>query len=329
MDAIEALGLPESRWVDLGGPVHYREWPGPVEGPTFVLVHGLGGSLLNWAPVAPGLADWGRVVAVDLAGFGLTPLEGRSAGVTANRRLLRAFIQALELPPVILVGNSMGGMVSLLQAARAPETVRALVLVDAAFPRGSVRASQFSPRVAVLFAAYSVSLVGERVAKWRANRLGPEGLVTETLRLCAPHPELIDPTLVAALIEQARIRMEFDYATPAFLEAARAIFRANVIPTKYRSLVRSLRQPALVLHGDRDRLVPVGGAVEAARTHANWTLEILPGLGHIPQMEAPQLWLEKVEAWLPTILDALEQPAGPRMGQFTGHSPEKGTNLGD
>src|SRR5436190_16950313 len=44
-----------------------------------------------------------------------------------------------------------------------------------------------------------------------------------------------------------------------------SIFRANVVPTKYRSLVRSITQPALVLHGDRDRLVPVGGAVEAAR----------------------------------------------------------------
>ena len=159
MDAIEALGLPPSQWIDLGGPVHYREWPGPAEGPTFVLVHGLGGSLLNWASVAPGLARWGRVVALDLAGFGLTPLERRSAGVTANRRLLGAFLKALELPPVVLVGNSMGGMVSLLQAARAPETISALVLVDAAFPRGRVRASQFSPKVAALFAAYSVSLV--------------------------------------------------------------------------------------------------------------------------------------------------------------------------
>ncbi|HJP64821.1 MAG TPA: alpha/beta fold hydrolase [Actinomycetota bacterium] len=306
MDAIEALGLPPSQWIDLDGPVHYREWVGPADGPTFVLVHGLGGSLLNWAGVAPGLAEWGRVVAVDLAGFGLTPLEGRSAGVSANRRLLRGFLHTLELPKVVLVGNSMGGMVSMLQAARDPDSVRALILVDAAFPRGRVRASQFSPKVAALFAAYSVSLVGERVARWRQRRLGAEGLVHETLRLCAPHPERIDPTLVAALIEQARLRMEFDYATPAFLEAARAIFRANVAPAKYRSLVRSVPHPALVIHGDQDRLVPVGGATEAARAHANWTLEVLPGLGHIPQMEAPELWLEKVEAWLPSILEPSE-----------------------
>lgn len=306
MDAIEALGLPPSQWVDLDGPVHYREWMGPADGPTFVLVHGLGGSLLNWAGVAPGLAERGRVVALDLAGFGLTPLEGRSAGVTANRRLLREFLGAMRLPPAVLVGNSMGGMVSMLQAVRSLESVRALILVDAAFPRGRIRANEFSPRIAGMFAAYSISLVGERVARWRQRRLGPEGLVRETLNLCAPHPERIDPALVAALVEQARLRMEFDYATPAFLEAARAIFRANVVPAKYRSLVRSIRQPALVLHGDQDRLVPVGGAVEAASAHANWTLEILPGLGHIPQMEAPGLWLEKVERWLPTLIESGE-----------------------
>jgi pimeloyl-ACP methyl ester carboxylesterase len=301
MDPIEALGLPPSQWVDVNGPVHYREWSGPGGGPVFVCVHGLGGSMLNWTPVAPGLARRGRVVALDLAGFGFTPLQGRSAGVPAQRRLLREFMARLELPPAILVGNSMGGMVSMLHAARNPETVSALVLVDAAFPRGRVRASQFSPRTAALFAAYSVSLIGERVARWRQRRLGPEGLIRETLRLCSPHPERIDRQLVAALIEQARLRLEFDYATPAFLEAARAILMANVIPTKYRSLVLAIRQPALVLHGDGDRLVPVGGAVETARAHPNWTLEILKDVGHIPQMEVPDRWLEAVERWLPTV----------------------------
>jgi pimeloyl-ACP methyl ester carboxylesterase len=302
MDPIEALGLPDSQWVDVNGPVHYREWTGPGHGPVFVCVHGLGGSMLNWAPVAPGLARWGRVVALDLAGFGFTPLEGRSAGVRDQRRLLRGFLSAMELGRVILVGNSMGGMVSLLQAARAPETVSSLILVDAAFPRGRVRASQVSPRIAGLFAAYSIGWVGERVAKWRADRLGAEGLVNETLRVCSPHPERIDPLLRAALVEQARRRMQFDYATPAFLEAARAIFRANVIPTKYRSLVRSVGQPALVVHGDRDRLVPLSGAVEAARAHPNWTLEVLRDVGHIPQMEAPERWLEVVERWLSSLL---------------------------
>src|SRR6266508_3323277 len=92
VDAIEALELPESRWAVVGGPVHYCEWPGPLDGPIFVLVHGLGGSLLNWAPVAAGLAERGRVLALDLVGFGLTPLEGRSARVGSNWKVRNGFM---------------------------------------------------------------------------------------------------------------------------------------------------------------------------------------------------------------------------------------------
>src|SRR6266540_5052334 len=105
MEPIETLELPESQWTDVGGPVHYRDWTGPEEGPTFVCVHGLGGSLLNWALVAPGLSTRGRVLALDLAGFGLSPAAGRSAGVRSSWRLLGGFLRALELPPVVLVGK--------------------------------------------------------------------------------------------------------------------------------------------------------------------------------------------------------------------------------
>jgi len=298
VDAIDALRLPESRWVDVGGPVHYRLWEGPQSGPTFVCVHGLGGSLLNWALVAPRLARRGPVVALDLAGFGLTPLGGRGAGVGSNWKLLDGFLRALGLPPVVLIGNSMGGMVCLIQAAHAPASMESLVLVDAAFPRTRTAQGQFDPRLASLFALYSTTRVGEWLAQMRSRRLGPEGLVRETLRVAAADPFSVDPLLVQAMVEQTRRRQEFDYATPAFLAAARSIFRAQVAPGRYRALVRSVARPALVVHGARDRLVPVAAAREATAEHPNWKLVIFDDLGHIPQMEAPERWLREVEQWL-------------------------------
>jgi pimeloyl-ACP methyl ester carboxylesterase len=298
VDAIEALGLPESRWVDVGGPVHYREWPGPAAGPVFVCVHGLGGSHLNWASVAPGLARQGRVLAMDLAGFGLTPPEGRGTSVGANWRLLQGFLAALELPPAILVGNSMGGMLSLIQAAHAPQTVDALVLVDAVFPRTRAVRGQPSPRVTAAFALYSGGRVTQRFILDRMRRLGPEGLVRETFRVSAADPSTIDPALTAAQIEMTRQRMDLDYAAQAFLSAARSIFRSQVWPARYRTLVRSVRSPALVIHGVRDQLVNVLSAREASAEHENWDLVVFEDLGHIPQMEAPARWLATVEAWL-------------------------------
>jgi pimeloyl-ACP methyl ester carboxylesterase len=303
MTATDELGLPESRWVDVNGPVHYREWPGPGDGPTFVCVHGLGGSLLNWALVAPGLANRGRVLAPDLAGFGLTPSAGRSSSVTANWRLLHGFMEALRLPPVLMVGNSMGGMLALVQSAHSPETLERMILVDAAFPRVRIGTAPQPPaRVSALFALYASGRVAERFVTRRIRRLGAEGLVRETLKVCTTNPDAVDPRLVAALIEQAERRMEVTEATPAFLTAARSIFRAQVAPGRYRALVRRARTPALLIHGRDDRLVPVASAVAAAKDHDNWRLEILDGLGHIPQMEAPDRWLETVGSWLDSDL---------------------------
>src|SRR2546427_12457671 len=96
-----------SRTIDLDGPVHYADFGGT--GPTLVLVHGLGGSHLNWMAVAPALARGARVLAVDLAGFGRTPLGERSADVHAHRVLLDRFLEAGAAGPAGCVRESVGG----------------------------------------------------------------------------------------------------------------------------------------------------------------------------------------------------------------------------
>jgi pimeloyl-ACP methyl ester carboxylesterase len=298
MDADRMLELPESRWVDVRGPVHYLEWPGPADAPTFVCLHGLGGSLLNWALVAPGLAERARVLAVDLAGFGLTPPAGRRTGVGANWKLLDEFLRAMELGPAILVGNSMGGMIAMIEAAHAPERVHALVLADAVFPRTTRLDGQFRPRTSALFAIYNSRRLGLQVLNRIAARLGPEGLVREALRVSAADPSSIDPRLVQAIVELTATRNAFEHAGPAFIEAAQSIFQAQVRPARFRALVRAIPTPALVVHGALDQLVPVGAAVAAAASHPNWKLVVFDDLGHVPQMEAPERFLDAVRGWL-------------------------------
>src|SRR5580658_7670330 len=103
----------ESRTTDLEGPVHYLEGG---SGPPVVLVHGLGGSHVNWLAVAPQLARKRHVLVPDLAGFGRTPLAGRSSSIEANRALLDSFLRVIVKEPAVLVGNSMGGLISILEA---------------------------------------------------------------------------------------------------------------------------------------------------------------------------------------------------------------------
>jgi pimeloyl-ACP methyl ester carboxylesterase len=306
------LELPPSRWVDVDGPVHYREWPGPEDGPVFVCVHGLGGSLLNWALVAPGLAQRGRVLALDLAGFGLTAPGHRGTDVHANQRLLGGFLRALDLPPAVLVGNSMGGKITLLQAARAPGEVRALILVDAALPRARDPRALPSARVAATFTLYASRRLGQWFLRNRSRRLGAAGLVRETLRVCAADPSSVSPMLVQELVEMVGRRESFEYAHHAFLDAARSIVRAQVSPRPYRALVQGVRAPALVMHGALDRLIPLAAAAEAAAQHPQWELVVFTDLGHIPMMEAPARWLSAVEGWLDRMsFAATSRPPSP------------------
>jgi len=273
----------------LGGPVHVADFGG--DGDPMVLVHGLGGSHANWLAVAPQLAASFHVLAPDLAGFGLTPPAGRSASVEANAALLTALLDHIGRP-VVLVGNSMGGLVSLLVAARSPHRVRALVLLDAALPTPLRR----RPNLAVLgaFATYAVPGLGEAYVRRRAERLGPEGLVDETMKLCTVDASRIPRDVLEAHYELARRRRAFPYALDCYLEAARSIVRVLAQRRRMTALMRDVTSPTLVLSGDHDRLVDVAAARMAVRTCPSWRLEVYEGIGHLPMLEAPQRVVDSI-----------------------------------
>src|SRR5438046_10497015 len=101
------LELPEPQTADLDGSVVYRAWAGPAD-TTFVLVHGLGGSHLNWLQVAPGLSGLGRVLALDLPGFGRSPAAGRGTRVMDLRRSPSRFVAAGATGRGAVVVESLG-----------------------------------------------------------------------------------------------------------------------------------------------------------------------------------------------------------------------------
>ncbi|MDI1463651.1 alpha/beta fold hydrolase [Catellatospora sp. KI3] len=123
-----------STYADLGGPVHHVDFGGPDGTPPTVLVHGLGGSHLNWTRLAAQPTPYTRVHALDLPGFGRTPAAGRATTVTANAAVLRRYLTDVIGAPAILVGNSMGGMIATLTAAAHPDLASAVVLDDFRVP---------------------------------------------------------------------------------------------------------------------------------------------------------------------------------------------------
>jgi pimeloyl-ACP methyl ester carboxylesterase len=290
------IEVPQSRWTNIDGPVHYARWDGPDER-TLVLVHGLGGSLLSWLAVAPGLARHGRVFALDLAGFGRTPRAGRRSRVSDNRVLLSRFLAEIaDGSPVVLCGNSMGGGIAMLHAALEPSSVEGLVLSNSVFPW--VRGAYPAPIVMFGFGMYQLPRVGEWASRQRLTRLEAERAVGLGLRVIAADPSTIDPELVRLHVEMFQRQRDDADAAAAFLEAARSLMALGRRAETARSIVDAVRCPVLVIHGRLDRLVPLHYARHALEGHPTWDMRILPKVGHIPQMEAPDRWLGAVESWL-------------------------------
>jgi pimeloyl-ACP methyl ester carboxylesterase len=283
-----------SRLVDLDGPVHYLDFGG--QGPTVVLVHGLGGSHVNWLAAGPLLARAGRVLAVDLAGFGHTPPAGRSTSLRANQRLLGRFVEEVAGAPAVLVGNSMGGTTALLEAAEQPRRVAGLVLVDASLPRPP--GVPLDRLVGAAFAAYAVPGLGERFLARQRARLGPAGVAQQTLELVCVDPARVPREVVEAGLALALERAELAWADDAFLAAARSLLVLLGRSRTYLKAVAAVRAPTLMVHGSADRLVPLASARRVARLRPDWGFVVFRDVGHVPQIEVPERFAATVLRWL-------------------------------
>lgn len=275
--------------VDLDGPVHYADFGG--DGPPIVLVHGLGGSHVNWMRVGAALAELGRVVALDLAGFGRTPPDRRAPSVVANRVLLDRFLAEVVGAPALLVGNSMGGVVALLEAARRPRRVRGLVLVDPALP--PTADGRPDPRFALRGLLMLAPVVGDVIQRARVERTSPEERVGEILRLVCTDPARIPSDVVEAHVALVRDRDLMPWSVGAHLEAARSLV-LPLTPPVFARTVATVHVPTLLVHGVEDRLVPVASARRLAGWRQDWGYAELPDVGHTPMLETPDAFLESM-----------------------------------
>lgn len=276
------------------GPVHHVDHGG--SGPTMLMVHGLGGSALNWEVLAPRLTDRLHVHALDLAGHGRTPREGRRATVWANAGLVVQFIEQVIGGPVILTGNSMGGMISLLVADRRPDLVSGLVLLDPAVP-GPV-APKIDPMVLAGFAVSSLPGVGGKAMTRRANTLTPDEQVRQTLNLCTVDRSRIEPGMVTKMVDQLAERRQDPDNEMAFLQASRSVVATVARRRPLLQAMSNAKAPVLLVQGVQDRLVHVSVGRRAARRHPAWTYVEMDDCGHVPMLEHPQATADAITEWL-------------------------------
>jgi len=293
-------GAVETRTLD-GLSVTLRRWDpqrnghGDHTAPPLLLVHGLGANTVSWLPVGQPLADRHNapVIALDLAGFGYTRSVGTNATIQRNAALVIAALE--EFGPGVVVGNSMGGAITIKVSALRPDLVRGVVLVNPAL-RPVFGSPQW--RQAWLLSPMVFPPVGARLIGGRARQLGAEGMVDGTLMLVLEDPTALDRSIRDEFVTIATDRGAYPEAARAYADAAASMFWYLV-----RNLDRDLAviletHPALMVFGDRDRLVHFSSARALSARHPELDVAILEGIGHAPQLEAPQLFVDVVDEWL-------------------------------
>jgi pimeloyl-ACP methyl ester carboxylesterase len=290
--------------TDLGGPVHWIEFTSEAtgrgdKGPPIVFVHGLGGSHLNWCLLGPHLAAGRRAVALDLRGFGLTPGLRVNSTVQANARLLNRFITEVIGAPVILVGNSMGGLISILETAANPRAIDGVVLIDPALLPPQKPDWQVSGQ----FALYALPGLGSLAVARLMSTVPPEQAVQQLLQLCFADPSRADPEMIKADVALLTRRHPTTSARAAararvFLAAARSLLRVLARRHQYNAMMAGIDVPVLLIGGEDDRLVPVAAMRQAAARNPHWESVILPGVGHTPMLEVPDAVTGVIRDWL-------------------------------
>ena len=278
-----------------GQRVRYRR---AGKGPLIVLLHGIAGSSSQWDLVIPRLAEHHTVLAPDLMGHGESgkPEGDYSLGAYANG--IRDLLDALALPRGTIVGHSLGGGIALQFAYQFPDRCARLVLVSSG---GLGREVHAILRAAALPGAEVVlpwlCRAGEHSVGRVVRVLGRFGFRT------------------SADLEQTWrgfVSLSEPGARRAFLHTVRGIIdlggqRVSAADRLY--LAAEL--PTLILWGAQDRLIPVRHARDAHARIAGSRLEILPGVGHFPHLDAPDRLADLVLEFMHTT-----RPAGGRARPF-------------
>jgi pimeloyl-ACP methyl ester carboxylesterase len=240
------------------------------DGPPLVLVHGLAGCWQNWLENMPHLARSHRVIAPDLPGFGASPMPGWEISIQAYGALLNAFCAALDLGPVPLVGNSMGGFICAEVTVSEAVLVQKLVLVSAAGV-SSARMYRAPAETAGRMARAAAPLA----FRYQQRALRRPRLRNRTLRQVFHRPSGLRPELLWEFLQGG-------LHAPGLVAAIRGLAGYDILDR-----LEDVEIPTLVVWGRNDLIVPVQDALEYVRLIRGSRLVVFDGCGHVPMAERP------------------------------------------
>jgi len=264
--ALKAVyALPPSVFLDLAGVrLHVRD-TGPRAAPAVILLHGFGASLQTWEDWARDLERDHRVIRYDMPGFGLTGADP-SGDYTDARGIavLLALMDRLGVARASIVGNSMGGRIAWTFAALHPERTDKLVLVS---PDGFASPGLeygVAPKVPLMMRALPYVLPSFMLRASLAPAYSNADVVTDAL-FTRYRDMMLAPGVRGAIVQRMGQQVLVD-----------------PVP-----LLKLIEVPTLLMWGEQDGMIPFANSADYLRALPHGTLAALPGIGHLPQEEAP------------------------------------------
>src|SRR3954468_14684925 len=248
---------------------------------TVLFVHGLSGSWQNWLENIPHFWGRHRVVALDLPGFGHSPMPSWRLSIEGYARLLHRFCDVIGIGDCALVGNSMGGFIAAEAAAAAPDRFEKLVLVSAAGV-SSVRLRRQPAETAARMATAAAPLL----LKLQARGMRRPRVRWATFKGLFQHPELLRREL---LLEQ----FHNGAGRPGFLSAVQGLVGYDILDQ-----LTDVEVPTLIVWGRNDHVVPPNDAIGYSRRLRNSRTVIFDKTGHLPMAERPVRFNRVLETFL-------------------------------
>ncbi len=264
----------ENQFIEIDGK-KIRYWSQGQGDKTIFYIHGLGGSVENWAKNIDFFQTDYRVVALDLIGYGLSSHDYQAVDARSQAEIIAKFVRTLDLKNIYLVGHSLGGAISILLTLQHPGLFQQLILVASA---------GFGDDIAFLLRILTVPLIGELLTLTHSQqtvRKGYENIVFNN--------KSIDDDFVEMAFNLPR-------AKKSVLKTLRN--DANFFGLKekshkeFRDQLSHLTLPVSIIWGKQDTVTPVSHAFTAKNSFTNATLTLLDKCGHFIQYEHPSKFNE-------------------------------------
>jgi pimeloyl-ACP methyl ester carboxylesterase len=254
------------------GKVNTRYWLAGEKGSTVILLHGINCHVEFWENNIAALAQEHSVFAVDIVGFGRTDKPAIAYTFQQMADFVIDFMNAMNIDKASLVGHSMGGGITMMVAARVPERIEKIVLVDS---------SGLGKRMSLLVRLITLPVIGEVLTK-----PGRQGVVRQMQMCLYDHSQASDD-----FIDRAAAIGKLPDKQRSVLSVLRGgcnIFgMKKKVVTDFSECIKRISAPILVIWGRQDRINPVCDAEAAVERMGDVRLYIIDQADHFPQIDKP------------------------------------------